>query len=184
MTALVQPHRSAHMSPAHVIRSDAEAIAVAQKLAARFAVDASVRDRERRLPVGELDEFSASGLWGITVPKAYGGASFSYVTVAEVIKIISAADSEVAAALLERAEEFLTSGADDIEISIAAAESHLASAEALSTASNAEFQLTGQRTPLPGSLQDPLRWKLQLIGNFRLDGIHPPSLHTSSKGAV
>ena len=90
MTASAQPLRTAH-----VIRSDAEAIAVAHKLAARFAIEASVRDRERRLPVAELDEFSASGLWGITVPKAYGGAGVSYVTVAEVIKIISAADSSL-----------------------------------------------------------------------------------------
>uniref|UniRef100_UPI000373809A acyl-CoA dehydrogenase family protein n=1 Tax=Pseudomonas asplenii TaxID=53407 RepID=UPI000373809A len=77
---------------AHVIRSDEEAIAAARQLAARFAVEASVRDRERRLPAAELDEFAATGLWGITVPKAYGGAGVSYVTVAEVIKIISAAD--------------------------------------------------------------------------------------------
>ncbi len=77
---------------AHVIRSDEEAIAAARQLAARFAVEASVRDRERRLPAAELDEFTATGLWGITVPKAYGGAGVSYVTVAEVIKIISAAD--------------------------------------------------------------------------------------------
>ncbi|WP_407310106.1 SfnB family sulfur acquisition oxidoreductase [Pseudomonas sp. nanlin1] len=77
---------------AHLIRSDAEAIAVASALAARFAEHAAERDRERRLPVAELDEFSASGLWGITVPKAYGGAGVSYVTVAEVIRLISAAD--------------------------------------------------------------------------------------------
>ena len=84
---------SAHpQHPAHIIRSDAEAIEVATRLAERFAVEASVRDRERRLPVAELDEFSASGLWGITIPKAYGGAEVSYVTVAEVIKLISAAD--------------------------------------------------------------------------------------------
>jgi SfnB family sulfur acquisition oxidoreductase len=80
------------VQPAHLIRSDAEAIAVATELAKRFAVEAGVRDRERRLPVAELDEFSASGLWGITIPKAYGGAGVSYVTVAEVIKLISAAD--------------------------------------------------------------------------------------------
>ncbi len=80
---------------AHVIASDAEAIAVAEALAPRFAAEASVRDRDRRLPVPELDEFAASGLWGITVPKAYGGAGVSYVTVAEVIKIISAADSSL-----------------------------------------------------------------------------------------
>ncbi|WPN60116.1 acyl-CoA dehydrogenase [Pseudomonas sp. P9_31] len=76
---------------------------------------------------------------------------------------------EVAAALLERAEVFLNGAQEDTEITIAIAESHLASADALNTVSNAEFELTGQRTPLPGSLNDPLRWKLHLIGNFRLN---------------
>lgn len=87
MTAPAQPPFSAH-----IIRSDAEAISVARALAQRFAVEAAVRDRERRLPLAELDEFSASGLWGITIPRAYGGAGVSYVTLVEVIKIISAAD--------------------------------------------------------------------------------------------
>jgi alkylation response protein AidB-like acyl-CoA dehydrogenase len=91
---------------------------------------------------------------------------------------------DVAAALLERAEDFLHSHQDATEISIAIAESHLASADALNALSNAEFELTGQRTVLPGSLHDPLRWKLHLIGNFRLNGIHPPSLSTSTEGAV
>jgi len=86
---------------------------------------------------------------------------------------------EVAAALLERAEGFLNSHEDDTEISVAIAESHLASAEALNTASHTEFELTGQRTTLPGSLHDPLRWKLHLIGNFRLNGIHPPSFRSA-----
>jgi alkylation response protein AidB-like acyl-CoA dehydrogenase len=83
---------------------------------------------------------------------------------------------EVAAALLERAEEFLNSHEDATEVSVAIAESHLASAEALSAVSSAEFELTGQRTVLPGSLDDPLRWKLHLIGNFRLNGIRPVTL--------
>ncbi|QJI40627.1 acyl-CoA dehydrogenase [Pseudomonas sp. ADAK2] len=85
---------------------------------------------------------------------------------------------EVAAALLERAEDFLHSAEDDTEISVAIAESHLASADALNAVSNAEFELTGQRTALHGSLHDPLRWKLHLIGNFRLNGIHPPSFRS------
>jgi SfnB family sulfur acquisition oxidoreductase len=80
---------------AHVIASDAEAIAVAKALAAEFAVDAAKRDRERILPAAELERFSKSGLWGVTVPKAYGGAGVSFVTLAEVIKIISAADSSI-----------------------------------------------------------------------------------------
>ncbi|KQV12487.1 acyl-CoA dehydrogenase [Pseudomonas sp. Root329] len=86
---------------------------------------------------------------------------------------------EVAAALLERAEDFLNSVDDDTEISVAIAESHLASADALNAVSNAEFELTGQRTVLPGSLHDPLRRKLHLIGNFRLNGIHPPSFRSA-----
>lgn len=86
---------------------------------------------------------------------------------------------EVAAALLERAEDFFNSHQDDTEISVAIAESHLASADALNAVSNAEFELTGQRTVLHGSLHDPLRWKLHLIGNFRLNGIHPPSVRSA-----
>jgi SfnB family sulfur acquisition oxidoreductase len=91
-----RPAPTFNLAPnAHVIRSDAEAIEVAQALAAEFAVEAATRDREQRLPAAELDRFSASGLWGITVPKVYGGAGVSFVTVGEVIKIISAADSSL-----------------------------------------------------------------------------------------
>jgi SfnB family sulfur acquisition oxidoreductase len=75
-----------------VITSDAEAIEVAHRLATDFAEGAAVRDREGLLPLAELDRFSQSGLWGITVPHAYGGAGVSWVTLTEVIKIISAAD--------------------------------------------------------------------------------------------
>jgi alkylation response protein AidB-like acyl-CoA dehydrogenase len=60
---------------AQVIRSDVEAIDIAEALI-EFPIDAAKRDRERILPAAELDRFSKSGLWGITVPKAYGGAYF------------------------------------------------------------------------------------------------------------
>src|SRR5262249_11716976 len=90
------PPRPRPETPAHVIKSDAEAIAIAHELAAEFAVEAALRDREGYLPIAEIDRFSQSGLWGITVPKAYGGARVSYVTVAEVIKIISAVDPSLA----------------------------------------------------------------------------------------
>ena len=79
-------------APAHVIESDAEAIAIAETLAADFAGEASERDRERRWPVAELDRFSQSGLWSINVPKAFGGPELSYVTLNKVIETISAAD--------------------------------------------------------------------------------------------
>jgi SfnB family sulfur acquisition oxidoreductase len=75
-----------------VIQDDAQAIAVAHELAGRLAQGAPERDRERRLPHEEIEWFSQSGLWAITVPKAYGGAGVSFVTLTEVIKIVAAAD--------------------------------------------------------------------------------------------
>ncbi|AMX98446.1 SfnB family sulfur acquisition oxidoreductase [Mesorhizobium ciceri] len=82
-------------APAHIIKDDAEAIAVAHALAAEFVKDSSRRDRERIWPVAELDAFSQSGLWSINVPKAFGGPEVSYATLAKVIEIISAADSSI-----------------------------------------------------------------------------------------
>lgn len=79
--------------PAHIIRDDAEAIEIAQRLATEFARDAALRDREGILPLNELDAFSQSGLWAMAIPKIYGGAGVSWVTVAKVIAIIAAADS-------------------------------------------------------------------------------------------
>lgn len=78
--------------PAHVIKDDAEAIAIAEKLAKNFAEGASERDRDRIWPIKELDAFSQSGLWSINVPKKFGGPELSYVTLAKIIEIISAAD--------------------------------------------------------------------------------------------
>jgi len=80
---------------AHVVKDDAEAIAIATRLAAQFAEGASQRDRDRILPVTELDVFSQSGLWSINVPRAFGGPEVSYVTLARVIAIISAADPSI-----------------------------------------------------------------------------------------
>jgi SfnB family sulfur acquisition oxidoreductase len=75
-----------------VIADDAQAIAVAHELAARLTRDAATRDAQRRLPREEIEWFSQSGLWAITVPKTYGGAGVSFVTLTEVVKIIAAAD--------------------------------------------------------------------------------------------
>jgi SfnB family sulfur acquisition oxidoreductase len=82
-------------TPIVVVTDDAQALRIAHDLASRFKQDSSQRDRERRLPHQELEAFSRSGLWGISVPKAFGGAGVSYVTLAEVIRIISAADGSL-----------------------------------------------------------------------------------------
>ncbi|KHL71833.1 hypothetical protein PpSQ1_24145, partial [Pseudomonas putida] len=62
-----------------VITSDTQALAVAEQVAQQLRRDSALRDRERRLPHAELDLFSQSGLWAISVPKAFGGAGVSNV---------------------------------------------------------------------------------------------------------
>lgn len=90
-------HNISTLAPrrAAIIRNDAQAIEAAHALAAEFAGEASARDRERRLPLPELERYSQSGLWGITVPREHGGAGVSRVTLAAVTAIISRADGSL-----------------------------------------------------------------------------------------
>ncbi len=77
---------------AQVITSDADAIAAAKAVAELALPGAVERDRERRYPLEALSLFSRSGLGSISVPRAFGGGGLSYRTVAEVFRLISAAD--------------------------------------------------------------------------------------------
>lgn len=81
---------------AHVIADADEALAVAARLAARFAIGAAERDALRLLPRVELDELSASGLLGITVPSAHGGADVPTSVVTEVFRLLAVTDPNVA----------------------------------------------------------------------------------------
>ncbi len=81
--------------PVHIIKSDAEAIDAAPRLAEIFRPGASERDRSRTLPHHEIDLISQSGLYGVTVPKKYGGAEIRAVTVAEIFRILAAADGSL-----------------------------------------------------------------------------------------
>lgn len=81
--------------PARVIVDDAQALQVASELAKLFNAQAGERDRHRRLPVDEVQAYSQSGLWGITIPKAYGGAEVSQVTLAKVFAVLAAGDASV-----------------------------------------------------------------------------------------
>ena len=88
-----------HVSLPHydvpVIVDDAQALTIADQIAGKLQQDSILRDRERRLPHAELELFSRSGLWGISVPKAYGGAGVSNVTLVKVIARIAQADSSL-----------------------------------------------------------------------------------------
>ena len=81
-----------HSPDAHVISSDEEAIAIAHEIALLLQPGAAERDRSGTVAPEIVDTFSNSGLWGITVPRQWGGAEVSAATLAQVIAIISAAD--------------------------------------------------------------------------------------------
>ncbi|WP_343573282.1 SfnB family sulfur acquisition oxidoreductase [Pseudomonas sp.] len=88
----VSAHYDIREPNAHRIGSDAEALSVAHKVAAFLLEGAAERDRNREVPPEVVEVYSNSGLWGITVPREFGGAEVSYATLAEVIAIVSAAD--------------------------------------------------------------------------------------------
>ncbi|SER49041.1 sulfur acquisition oxidoreductase, SfnB family [Azotobacter beijerinckii] len=83
------------LTPARLLRSDGEALEAARAVARQALAGAAQRDRLRQLPWDEVDLFSASGLGGIGIPRAYGGPGLSFVTVAEVFRLVSAADPSV-----------------------------------------------------------------------------------------
>jgi len=78
------------------VLSAAEAVEVARDLGAGLAEGAARRDAERILPESELDELSASGLFAVTVPEAYGGADLPAEVVAHVFRLLAAGDPSIA----------------------------------------------------------------------------------------
>ncbi|MGU3434941.1 SfnB family sulfur acquisition oxidoreductase [Actinomycetes bacterium M1A6_2h] len=68
----------------------------ARALGAAFAAGAHDRDLKRLLPRAELDELSASGLLGITVPTTFGGVGASAVELAEVFLALAEGDASIA----------------------------------------------------------------------------------------
>jgi len=81
---------------AHRIKDDTEALAIARTLAVEFSKGSAQRDKDRILPFKEVEAFSNSGLWAITVPRQYGGAEVSNATLTQVIAIIAEADASLA----------------------------------------------------------------------------------------
>ena len=78
--------------PTQVLRNDSEALAAAHALAQAARLQAGLRDRQRKLPWSEIEQFTRSGLGSISIPREYGGPQVSFVTLAEVFAIISAVD--------------------------------------------------------------------------------------------
>lgn len=80
--------------PPHLATED-EAVDAAKALGAHLAVEAGRRDRQRILPVREMELLSQSGLLAITVPAEHGGADISNPFLAEVIANLSEADASI-----------------------------------------------------------------------------------------
>ncbi|MEV2225021.1 SfnB family sulfur acquisition oxidoreductase [Nocardia vinacea] len=78
------------------IESAAHAYSVAAQLASEFAIGAAARDLGLELPFAEVDRLAASGLLAITVPAEFGGADLPPSAVAEVVRILAAADPNIA----------------------------------------------------------------------------------------
>ncbi|CAI0906455.1 Crotonobetainyl-CoA dehydrogenase [Serratia entomophila] len=69
-----------------------QALEAARQVAIAAAPNAAQRDRQRQYPLQELALFSRLGLGGISIPREYGGPGLSFVTLAEVFRLISAVD--------------------------------------------------------------------------------------------
>jgi len=80
---------------AKVIASPQEAVAVAHEIAEWLAHDAVDRDRDRTLPLREMERLSQSGVLAISVPARFGGADVPLSTVVEVIRILSTGDGAI-----------------------------------------------------------------------------------------
>lgn len=78
------------------VLTDEQACRVAETLGEKFAPTADERDRDRRLPAAELDDLSASGLLGITVPARFGGSPVRSRTLAAVFVSLARGDASLA----------------------------------------------------------------------------------------
>ncbi len=92
-SAAVQPLPPPSARPP--LLDEAGALAAARDFAAAIRPGAAERDRDRILPIVEVERFSTSGLWGLSVPRQFGGPELPYRVITEVIRIVSAADPSI-----------------------------------------------------------------------------------------
>lgn len=88
--------------------------AVATKLAEKLAADVMERDRANEPPFAEVDLLRQSGLLGLRIPSAYGGAGQDLATTFDVLRIIARVDGSIAH-LLGYHYNFLVGSLSDAE---------------------------------------------------------------------
>ncbi|MBB4662188.1 SfnB family sulfur acquisition oxidoreductase [Conexibacter arvalis] len=74
------------------LASGDRAVAAAHAVAEQVRAGAVARDREHALPHAELELLRRSGLLALSVPAEHGGVGASHVVIAEVFRILAAAD--------------------------------------------------------------------------------------------
>lgn len=66
------------------------------KLADSFRESAGARDARHVLPYAEIEELSAAGVYAASVPAEYGGIDLPPSTIAEILRLLAAADPNIA----------------------------------------------------------------------------------------
>lgn len=80
---------------AAIIKSEAEAVAVARAVADAIRPAAIDRSQEASPPAEQLDILFQSGVPAIAVPRAFGGLGASVETIVETVRLISHADGSI-----------------------------------------------------------------------------------------
>lgn len=81
-----------NITAARVLTRHEDALRAATELAGQARAGAAERDQQRLYATDLIHQFSASGLGSISVPRQFGGGGLGYSTVADIFRIISAAD--------------------------------------------------------------------------------------------
>jgi alkylation response protein AidB-like acyl-CoA dehydrogenase len=103
-----------HPSALEVSEERAHWRAVAAELADKLAADVLERDRANQPPFAEVDLFRQSGLLGLRIPAAHGGAGQDLATTFDVLRIIARVDGSIAH-LLGYHYNFLVGSLSDAE---------------------------------------------------------------------
>ncbi|MGW4770478.1 acyl-CoA dehydrogenase family protein [Nocardia sp. NPDC004278] len=161
------------------IESAAQAYSVVAQLASEFAAGAAARDLGRELPFAEVDRLAAGGLLAITAPAAFGGADLPPSVVAEVVRVLAAADPNIAQ--IPHSHSFVAPA------SLALTTAKILADRAANEVSAALFEVGGTRSAAADlnlhqywrnvrmhTLHDPVWWKYQHIGRALLHDIAPP----------
>ncbi len=82
--------------PSVPVLDDRSVVAVSEELAERFADGAAQRDSDRLLPRAQIDELASRGVLAATVPASHGGGDISPAALADVFRILAAADPSIA----------------------------------------------------------------------------------------